>query len=36
MTTNQPVELGRVSEETREKGPNDPDNEVDVEGNLTL
>jgi hypothetical protein len=28
MTTNQPIELGKVSEETKQNGPNPIDNHV--------
>lgn len=32
MTTNKPVELGKVSEETKDIGPNPPDHNGAVEG----
>jgi hypothetical protein len=32
MTTNQPVELGKVSEETKESGPGPTDNDVTLIG----
>ena len=34
MTTNQPVELGKASEETRQPGPKHPDNPVESTGNV--
>lgn len=36
MTTNQPVELGTVSEETKEWGPGPTDNDVTLIGPFPL
>jgi hypothetical protein len=36
MTTNELVELGEVSEETKEPGPFKDDNEVEIHGTWTM
>jgi hypothetical protein len=36
MTTNELVELGKVSEETQEPGPFKDDNEVETNGTWTI
>jgi hypothetical protein len=36
MTTNKPVELGRVTEETKHKGPEFPDHEGALTGDVPL